>query len=281
MTRFSLTLSSLLVIVLAIVSGCDDTFEPLQENTKYVFSMYGTIDVTADTQWVRVMPIGDRLFNDSAEPNGTVVTLRNLDTGITVTLNDSLFVFGGPSYVWNYWTTTEIYPETMYEIRAVARDGRASSVVVRTPEKLQIPTVNYSMIADRGEVTGVTNNRLVVAEVIYWTQYLDDFGKWTDPEKHVLSVRSGSFVNTYNGTFRFSFESRVLLPRVVGVPFARIRIRNMYVRAGTSEFFWPSYAGLSAEEAVMPDVVSNVVDGTGYIATISSHYLPVPSGYSN
>lgn len=281
MNRFSIISISVLLAFVVGLSACNDTFEPLQENNKYVFSMYGTIDVTADTQWVRVMPIGDRLFNDDPTPNGTVVTLKNLDSGVTVTLNDSMFVFGGPSYVWNYWTTTEILPETMYEVRATATDGRSSVAVVRTPKTLTPPNVIYNMVADRGEVSGASEDRLVVAEVTYWAQFLDDFGRWTDPEKYIFSVRTGAAINNVQNTFRFSFESRVLLPRAIGLPSSRIRIRNMYVRVGTSRFFWPSYLNLSEEEAIMPDVISNVDDGTGYIATVSSHYLPVPSGYSN
>jgi len=241
--------------------------------------MYGTLDVTADTQWVRVMPIGERLFNNIPDPNGTVVTLKNLESNISVTLEDSLFEFGGPAYVWNYYTTMQLEPETMYELKAVAPDGRSSSATVKTPKRLIIPQVEYNMTAERGQVEGITDQNLVVAEVTYWAQFLDDMGNWTDYEKYVISVLRNASVIPIRSIFRFTFESRTLLNRAVGVPFSRIRVDNVYVRVATADSVWPSYMDLTDEEAVMPDVVSNVEFGTGYIATISSRYMRVPRGF--
>lgn len=279
MNRLKILFPTLILLVIVAISGCDDTFEPLQPNDKYAFSMYGSLDVTADTQWVRVMPIGERLFNNIPDPNGTVVTLKNLESNISVTLEDSLFEFGGPAYVWNYYTTVQLEPETMYELKAVAPDGRYSMAVVRTPKSLELPTVEYNMTAERGEVEGLTDENLVVAEVTYWAQFLDDMGNWTGFEKYVISVRNNASVIRPRSLYRFTFESRALLTRAVGVSFSRIRISDVYVRVATSRFHWPSYMNLSEEEAVMPDVVSNVTMGTGYIATVSSHYLPVPRGF--
>lgn len=276
MNRYKILLLTLTVSVVVAISGCDDTFEPLQTNDKYAFSMYGTLDVTADTQWVRVMPIGDRLFNNKPEPNGTVVTLKNLETNISVTLEDSLFEFGGPAYVWNYYTTTALEPETMYELRAVAPDGRASSATVMTPKRLSIPEVEYNNTAERGEVEGITDENLVVAEVTYWAQFIDDLGNWTGFQKYVISVLGNASVIPIRSTFRFTFESRTLLSRAVGVSFSRIRIDNVYVRVATADTVWPSYMDITEEEAAMPDVVSNVEFGTGYVATASSHYMKVP-----
>ncbi len=276
MNRFNTFISILVLAGIVAFSGCDDTFEPLQPNNKYTFSIYGTLDVTADTQWVRVMPIGDRLFNDTPEPNGTVVTLKNLDTNATIILEDSLFVFGGPAYVWNYYTTSIIEPETRYELKASNPDGKSSSATIVTPKALQIPQIGYNRPAERGEVEGETDQNLVVAEVIYWAQFLDDMGNWTDHEKYVISVLSGAFVNPIRKEFKLNFDTRNILSRKMGIAFNRIRIDNVYVRVAVADTTWPSYMDLTDEEAVMPDVVSNVNFGTGYVATVSSHYLPVP-----
>lgn len=279
MKRINLIFPTLLLIGIVAISGCDDTFEPLQPNNKYAFSMYGTLDVTADTQWVRVMPIGERLFNNKPDPNGTVVTLKNLESNISVTLEDSLFEFGGPAYVWNYYTTTPLEPETMYELKAVSPDGRKSTATVKTPKQLIVPEVEYNMTAERGEVEGITDENLVVAEVTYWAQFIDDMGNWTGFEKYVISVLGNASVIPVRSTFRFTFESRNLLSRAVGVSFSRIRIDNVYVRVATADTVWPSYMDITEEEAAMPDVVSNVDFGTGYVATASSHYMRVPRGF--
>lgn len=87
--------SSLLVAAVfasALAAGCEHAFEPFQENEDADFSMFGYLDLNADTQWVRVMPVRQDLFL-SPDPIDAAVTLEHLESGQIVTLNDSLFEF--------------------------------------------------------------------------------------------------------------------------------------------------------------------------------------------
>lgn len=273
MKRF-FELYTTLVVVIAI-AGCNNTFEPLQENTKYVFSMYGALDIHADTQWVRVMPIGDKLFNEDPEPNGTVVTLERLATGDVITLQDSLFTFGGPSYLWNYWTTQQLFPLEPYKLVATAPDGSTSSATVVTTPPLPDPTIAYNNTVHRGNVEGQNEGRLVVARVNFYIQVIDDLGRIGDEYVESISVLRSAYENWNNQTYRFNFESRPMLSNRVGVPASRIIINHIFVQVGSGLTDWPSYSGLLEEEIVMPDVVTNVENGTGYIATVSSKTLEV------
>jgi hypothetical protein len=76
----------------ALVAGCDHPFEPFQENTLGPFSVFGYLDLNADVQWVRVMPIRQTLLAEPG-PIDAVVTLEHLGTGRVVTLRDSLFAY--------------------------------------------------------------------------------------------------------------------------------------------------------------------------------------------
>ncbi len=51
--KYCLLLTACCMLVL---SGCNRSFEPFKENNTYYFSIYGYLDVSADTQWVRVSP---------------------------------------------------------------------------------------------------------------------------------------------------------------------------------------------------------------------------------
>lgn len=265
-----------LFLLAGFLYSCNDTFEPLEENTKYVYSIYGTLDVHADTQWVRVMPIGDRLFNDNPVHDGTIVTLTHLPSGNVTQLKDSMFVFAGPSYVWNYYTTEPLIPGNPYELKATATDGRFSYTRVVTAEELPLPRIDFDRSTDRGFVEGSNSQKLVVAVVKFWVQWIDDFGNWTDEETHAYSVLNTAFINQYTNVYRFQFDTRTLLTRSMGIPFSRIRLNKVELQVGSGLTSWPSYAGLSDEESIMPDVITNITDGTGYIATVASHKIIIP-----
>ena len=46
---------------LIIFSACDPSFQPLEANDEFFFSMYGFLDAGADTQWVHITPIREQV----------------------------------------------------------------------------------------------------------------------------------------------------------------------------------------------------------------------------
>ncbi len=48
--------------ILYVLSACDSSFNPLAENNRFNFTIYATLDLSTDTQWVRVMPVRDSIF---------------------------------------------------------------------------------------------------------------------------------------------------------------------------------------------------------------------------
>lgn len=125
------------LLTVTLAAGCDVPFDPFEENTIGPFSVFGYLDVAADTQWVRVMPIRQDLLADSA-PIDAVVTLEHLGSGRVVTLRDSLFGFTNlgldeVGYAHNFWTTEPIEPEAAYRLAAVRSDGATTTAVVEIP----------------------------------------------------------------------------------------------------------------------------------------------------
>jgi hypothetical protein len=88
--------------------------EPFAENAVGPFAIFGYLDLRADTQWVRLMPIRRNLI-PTPDPIDAIVTLEHLGTGRVVMLRDSLFAFtdgksGGVGYAHNFWTTGRSAP---------------------------------------------------------------------------------------------------------------------------------------------------------------------------
>lgn len=186
-----------------LFAGCDQTFQPLKQNDAYHFSIYGYLNASADTQWIRVGTIRQNI-NEAPDPKAIQVTLEDLNSGKAVTMNDSLFE---AKEFLNYWTTMEIKNERTYRITAEGTNGEASRVSVTTPKKL---SSIYITINDGGYGSSAGANI-----------YIDD------AIEHIADVQSVWYVLLKSGTEN---HRRIF----------RFPIRNTLER--TSAFFGGYYA---------------------------------------
>lgn len=257
------------VLILCIWNlSCETTFEPLQENDLYAFTMYGSLDLHAETQWVRVMPIGETLIYKNPEPNGTKVSLIRESTGEMTALNDSLFRFGGDAYVWNYWAGTTLQPNEEYRVVAETTDGRKSQSVVTLPSFLPIPDVTYSVEEESGTVSGSTEDPLVTVEMRYLAQAITEVGCAQEMEV-IISHLDDVFI-TPEGEYHFDIDNRFRIASGLGGNVPYIVNKRELVVISASEEDWPDIADLTEEEIILPDLVSNVENGTGVIAGIAT-----------
>ncbi|MEX0720062.1 MAG: hypothetical protein WD059_05295 [Balneolaceae bacterium] len=267
----------LLMVMLGVFAspyftGCESTFEPLQENGRYHFSIFGALDHSADTQWVRVMPIMDTVFVNSSEPIDAEVTMTRLSTGESSVLNDSLFRFSDRSIAWNFWTTTPVHADEEYMITAMASDGSSSRATVSIPPAFPEPEVNYSFNDEEGIVNISGVHQLVVADIIYTFTILTDAGETPNPIEINIShldrlshVSSSSYRFFPNDVGRIASEYGVTGERIL------IKKREVLVVSGSAE--WPDFEELSEDEAFLPEINSNVEDGLGVLVGIVSKRL--------
>jgi hypothetical protein len=253
------------VCAILILTGCDNSFEPLMENDRYAFSMYGALDVHADTQWVRVMPIGDKLIPTDSVPSATEVRIINENTGEQFMLTDSLFRFGGEAYVLNYFTDVPIFPEETYRVTATAEDGRQSYSILRTPSELAVPDVDFNESLERLIITGSNSNPIVSVDIRYRVQTVT-FGGCT-PEAELVISNLKDVLTLPNGEYRINANNGSQLSQY------RINSRDLVIVTGSED--WPDLQELNEEEMALPDVVSNVENGTGYIAGIARRYVMI------
>ncbi len=128
---------AVLLLGCSLVAACEEPFEPIAESD-LAFSIYGNLDAGADTQWVRVMPIRASL-ETLPDAIDAVVTLEEIETGMTVQMSDSVFRFQprflGETdlYAHNFSTTMPIVPGRQYRLTATRSDGASATATVRIP----------------------------------------------------------------------------------------------------------------------------------------------------
>lgn len=118
-----------------VLGGCDEAFDPIAPS-EITYSIWGYLDATEDTQWIRVMPVRDVAVTRPG-PSDVTVTLEHLGSGYTIPLRDSLFSFdrgaGGTLWAHNFWTGEPIEPGAVYRFRAERPGEPTAEADVRIP----------------------------------------------------------------------------------------------------------------------------------------------------
>ena len=264
------------LLVSALAAGCDDTVQPLHEDENAVFSMVGYLDLMADTQWVRVMPIRETLFL-GPDPIDAVVTLEHLGSGRVVTLNDSLFAFsGGPldgvAHVHNFWTTEPLEAEASYRLRAARSDGASSTAVVVMPPELEMLFLDHGSNRRRGPPLGrlhVRAERVLFLEILYTVGTPSTDGRDILPATPVAAGAHWTFTSGVPGTQGIGVNADSL-PRPDLVDMFRWEIR---IVTGRSD--WPYHPGLSDPAVTLPSTMpSNVENGLGFVGGVATRRIP-------
>jgi len=263
-----------LVLLILFTAGCDPSFDPLQENDRYFFSIYGCLDASADTQWVRIAPVRDSLDAIPEEVDATV-TLEHLDSGHTVVMNDSLFEFFYDVHYFNFWTTMDLQPGETYRLRVEASDGVSSEVMVTLPADFPAPLLRiaYKAIEGRDVVYIEGAERLADVQVRY--HYRTAAGRAPMyPVPHIQdTVRTPPL--TYEVLIDPKFEKDYrerYFPAGIGGSFL---YREVFVAAAGPD--WHPFATIDEKIIALPEGISNVENGVGYVAGIVSKTIPYVS----
>ena len=264
------------VLATAFAGGCDDTVQPLLEDESAIFSMVGYLDLRADTQWVRVMPVRETLFL-GPEPIDAVVTLEHMGTGRIVTLNDSLFTFaGGPldgvAHAHNFWTTEPLEAEATYRLSAVRSDGASSTALVAMPPDLEILFLESGGNHLRGPPLGrlqVRAERVLFVEILYAMARVSGDAPDTRPGTTIPGGDHWTFTTSVPGTVGIGINTDTLIrPGLLDMERREVRIV-------TGRPDWPYHAGLSDLTITLPNTSpSNVENGLGFVGGVATWTIP-------
>ncbi|MBT8400549.1 MAG: DUF4249 domain-containing protein [Rhodothermia bacterium] len=132
--RFGHPVTALMIAIGAMMwSGCDESVNPFIESDRY-FSLYGTLDMNADTQWVRVDPIDTTIFSTGMESIDAAVSSTDLNTGDMTVWRDSLFEFNDGSFGHVFYAPLRIQPNHVYRMEVERSDGAQSIAETQVPE---------------------------------------------------------------------------------------------------------------------------------------------------
>ena len=253
-----------LLATLLLLASCDDTaLDPFQESD-FHFSIGGYLDGGVDTQFVRITPMRDSIAL-SPGPLDASVTLEHLATGAKTALKDSLFRYQAgvarpaERIAYNFWTAQPLEPLATYRMTVTRSDGAMSAATVTLPDTFPDPIFEGNIV----RIQGI--ERLAAVQVTYWAvdlvfarviertfNYLPEAFK-VDDEYRVLVMRG-----------RDEAEMSIALG---GVPLQTVRIDVTVAAAGPD---WPDFTSIDEETFALPDVVSNVENGVGYLGGIIS-----------
>ncbi|MGM0588044.1 MAG: hypothetical protein ACQETE_06510 [Bacteroidota bacterium] len=269
-------------IALLLISslGCDTSFDPLNDKHGYAFSMFGALDLHADTQWVRVMPIGEKLIPTDTSSSKVKVRLINEQTGESTPLQDSLFQFSNDAHVWNYWTDKALDPNTEYTLIASSPEIGFSRATVSIPSALPEPEVDFNPNNSSGFISGSSPDSIVVNEMTVHFQLPTPagLGPITKLEISIMDRLIQGPQGKYSYFVNTSTLVRDKLELPEGSPIVW-RHRQVLLANGSSD--WPNYGDLTEEEIKIPDVVSNVENGVGYVAGVASRKVYLGDCYNS
>lgn len=257
-----------IVAISVFYNGCDQSFEPFQENDSYPFSIYGYLDASADTQWVRIMPVRISLFL-SPDPLDVTVTLENLNLEIESSiLKDSLFYYGQDAYAWNFWTTMKLHPEQTYHLSVEDSDGNISSATVMMPEDFPDPVIEIDL-ENRQEILLITgvDNLADVHSTHELHHYLSDVTSVYSFNHHQDSLSLSSQQGVHTVLLNPS-EPRDYLETYIEQNPYRVLNRQIFVASAGPE--WHFFPNISEEIIALPDGISNVENGVGYVVGVVS-----------
>lgn len=262
-------------IVTLLLSSCEPAFSPIKENDRQ-YSIFGFLNGSADTQFVRIEKLRDSLFSDTPEELDAEVRLTNVTTGQTQLMQDSVFEYSvGKAH--NYYTTLDIRPTETYLLEVI-NGGNTTSAQVVIPEDFPEPTMLLQTGQPTVEITDIS--RLIAVKAIYYaSQNCTEPPCPENPDIRTFSYQHlEDTVNSENGIIHAPIDTSEDLEKVEmnfsprkGFTLHQILV---VIAAGTPN--WPDFLNLDAEAAALPDVASNVDGGVGLLGGVITDSVEVP-----
>lgn len=266
--------------LLFILSNCEQSFTPIKQNNSVPLSMYGYLDASADTQWVRITPIRYQIDQTLEKPEMNV-TVEHLSSGNKAVLNDSLFQFRQGFNVINAWTKMDIQPGATYQVEATRPDGATSRVTVKIPDSFPLPRIADIIPGCTGLLRIENVPRLVdvqskwemrifflnsvpqivrVEEITAIISYIDGARRVADGAYEVFIDTANELNNILSGLENASY----------GIV---VDNRKLFIASGGPEWT-DDIRNLDDIEYALPEGVSNVENGLGYMFGVLSRSIP-------
>lgn len=155
-------------VVILVVLGCESSVEPIA-NTGKEYSIYGSLDIDANSNYIRVYDTKKLLTPEDTKELNVNVIFTDLSNGDSYLLEDEVIKFEN-IYTHNYIIESPLDFDTRYKITVEDEDGFRDSLITRSPKKAEIvrvPGEPISVCSDRFRVE-VRNIRLKYGEDLHY-----------------------------------------------------------------------------------------------------------------
>ncbi len=150
-------------LALISVAACDESVNPFIESDR-IFSVYGSLDMNADTQWVRVIPIDTSLFVEAQPSIDARVFSTDVTNGRQQNWNDSLFTFRDGSKGHVFFAPLRVQPNHTYRLEFVRSDGQAAMA------ETTVPSVPVASVGEPQRLV-MSNGGLDISIPVSWTGF--------------------------------------------------------------------------------------------------------------
>ena len=123
----------LLLFGLIFIASCDNTLDPTDRNNGD-FAVYGFLDLNEETSYIRIRDLNAPFTAEATEELDAIVTLTNLNSGVSDILNSNIREFQGV-FQHTYFYNENIVPDNEYLLSLERSDGVVVELTTRTPTK--------------------------------------------------------------------------------------------------------------------------------------------------
>lgn len=275
----------LAVAVTAIlITACDTSVRPTVPSDEYHYSVFGILNPAQDTQWVRVESLEAPTSGGASSSLDATVTLENLETGQTWTLQDSLMEVFRDEFQHNFWTRAPIAPSTSYQLTVKNADGNTTQASTTTPARppsirienpIRLPCV-APVEANRFEVSLTQVEELAGLRVLYYQsvygptqiQEYDHYGSSSQTDEGFSAV-----INYY--------QDLQSAQRTMSRPCLADSAKVVAAAGGPDWPEWARYHDASISQLARPDSFTNVEGGHGTLAGVYLDTMQVPINRDN
>ncbi len=264
-----------LLFICCTLVACEDSVSPIIQTDRQ-FTIYGTLDMDQDTQYVRVIPIRPNLIATTSDPNAIVRSIE-LSTASVVEWRDSVHTFADGTVGHIFFAPLRIRAGETYRLEVQPRDGElitsAETTVPRQPTATVFPE----------SLERIFTTRLVVRQRVVWEGLeqapfaieqwyrflrLADF-TYMDVELSYdpLSRRNANDPSLWEVEMDLVRDKDTLktnIPIGPGLPLAGLGLRITVL----DDDFVPPGNDFDPELLAQPGTLSNVDNGFGFLASV-------------
>lgn len=276
--RFPFRLLPLLLLLVLVSTGCEDSVNPFVEEDRY-FTLFGYLDTASDEQFIRVIPLRTDFAAFEDTSIDAVVTTQEVESGQITTWRDSVITYADGSVGHIFHADFRPIPGRTYELSVVRSDGQqaraSTNIPLITGVELDAPIVSSAFVFQKVRWTDID---FAPFRVEVWYRFLnfspsEPFLEAVIPYGDV-SQQYGKFVegNKWEVLVQLTKDKKDVTKELGISDDARPYLMSMGMRfTMTSDSWRPPDGVFDPEVLVQPGTFSNVEGGFGFFGSVNQY----------